>query len=421
MKRLTFFLSILGLVFLIQCSFDDFANTPGTRDFEIDSVTDPDFSATNLQGNVNVDITLDLARSPWKLTGPLSVKSGVTLTIEPGVIIEAEAGGGDVYLVVETGARIDAQGTAANPIRFTSSSPTPGNGDWGGILINGLAPISGGGTSITEVVPLIYGGTDPADNSGVFEYVIIEYTGARINGEKEFNGLTLYAVGSATEINNIVINGGDDDGIEFFGGTVEVDNLLVINAKDDMFDWTQGYTGGGENWYGIREAGYTDQSDDPRGIEADGNLDGLNPTQSGQSNPTIDKLTIVNGEAEVEIADMVKIRRGSGATLTNVMLALTEDGGSYGSYSDMIDFSDSKGMANDATTVSVWYNNHLVANEDETDIKMQADFDNPEDGIQSDEMTSATVTTTSGATGADTSVFSWAGITLPTLTPHVNP
>jgi hypothetical protein len=403
-------ISIMGsATFLTSCGGDD---PKPSQDGEISSQNDPDLIADDLQGNVTGDITLDAA-TEWYLTGPLSVKSGATLTIEAGTTIYASAGSTNVYLVVETGGKIMAEGTAVNPITFTSSSTNPANGDWGGIVINGLAPISGGGTSITEVLPLSYGGTNAADNSGVFTYVKIEYTGARINAEKEFNGLTLYAVGSGTVINNVMINGGEDDAIEFFGGTVSVDNLLVVNAKDDMFDWTQGWTGGGTNWYGIREAGFLDVSDDTRGIEADGNLDGNNPEFSGQSNPTINKITIVNAAA-MEFADMIKIRRGSNATVTNAMIATI---GANALYSDLIDFSDAKGMADDNTSVAFWYNTDLATFEDEADIKTQADFDNPADGIQADEMTDATATPSPSATGATTSDFSWTGYSFPTLTP----
>jgi hypothetical protein len=110
----------------------------------------------------------------------------------------------------------------------------------------------------------------------------------------EFNGITMYSVGNGTTVNNIASKYGDDDAIEFFGGTVNVTNLLVVNAKDDMFDYTQGYTGTITNAYGVRELGYNDVTSDPRGIEGDGNFDGLAPTQAGQSNPTFTKLTIVS-------------------------------------------------------------------------------------------------------------------------------
>lgn len=419
MKKLTnvwMFISLIGFVsFTTSCGGDD---PKPNQDGEISSQNDPDLIADDLQGDVTGDITLDAA-TDWYLTGPLSVKSGATLTIEAGTTINASAGSTNVYLVVETGAKIMAEGTDLDPITFTSSAANPTNGDWGGIVINGLAPISGptGTTSITEVLPLSYGGTNATDNSGVLSYVIIEYTGARINAEKEFNGLTLYAVGSGTDISNIMINGGEDDAIEFFGGTVTIDNLLVVNAKDDMFDWTQGWTGGGSNWYGIREAGYLDVSDDTRGIEADGNLDGNNPEFAGQSNPTIDKMTIVNGAA-MEFADMIKIRRGSNATITNAMIATV---GASALFSDLIDFSDSKGMADDNTSVTFWYNTDLETNEDEADIKTQAEFDEPADGIQADEMTDATATPNAIATGATTADFLWTGYSFPTLTPASAP
>jgi hypothetical protein len=386
-----------------SCGDDDFGQPSNGRDGIISSQSDADLVPEDLSGDITGDITLD-AGTNWLLTGPLAVKNGATLTIEAGATIKASAGGTNVYVVIETGAQIMATGTAENPITFTSSASNPRNGDWGGILINGLAPISGGGTSTTEVLPLSYGGSDATDNSGVFKYVMLEYTGARINGEKEFNGLTLYAVGTGTEINNIVVNGGDDDGIEFFGGTVEVDNLLIINARDDMFDWTQGYTGGGSNWYGIRENGFSSISEDTRGIEGDGNLDGLNPSQNGQSNPTVDKLTIVNGayDPPIEFADIIKIRRGSMATITNAMFALIEDGGDFGTFSDLIDLTDSKGDAGDGTSISYWVNDKLDTNGDAVDTKRGEN--------------NTTISTNAASTGADESVFSWTGYSFPTLT-----
>ncbi len=391
-----------------SCGDEGGDNTPKVvKDGIISSQDDDDLDPTALTGDVTADVTITLADSPWKLTGPLAVKSGATLTIEAGVTIEATAGGTNVYLVVETGGKIDADGTSS-PITFTSAASNPRNGDWGGVLINGLAPISGatGATSTTEVLPLSYGGTVTADNSGVFKYVILEYTGARINGEKEFNGLTLYGVGSGSDINNIVINGGDDDGIEFFGGSVVVDNILVINARDDMFDWTQGYTGGGDNWFGIREDGFTAISEDPRGIEGDGNLDGESPSDANQSDVTIDGLTIYHGAATaaVEMADMIKVRRGSSATITNAMIALglNEDEDGTGSFADLIDLTDSKGDAADGTSITYWYDANLSAYADGGDTKGGAN--------------TTTITANVASTGASASVFAWSGFTLPTIT-----
>ncbi|MEQ8881937.1 MAG: hypothetical protein RLQ12_20015, partial [Cyclobacteriaceae bacterium] len=181
------------------------------------------------------------------------------------------------------------------------------------------------------------------------------------------------------------------------GGTVEVVNALMVNARDDMFDWTQGWTGKGTNFYGLRTEGYTSISEDTRGVEADGNLDGNSPSHINQSNPTITGLTIINEEPLVDFADLIKIRRGSGATITGLYVSDVSDA------SDFIDFSDSKGMADNATSVT----GKGVGTVDVEDVKTQSDFDDPADGIQADEMTDATFTFDDAATSVDFGLFSW--------------
>ncbi|WP_445752856.1 hypothetical protein, partial [Polaribacter sp.] len=251
----------------------------------------------NLAGNLTSDLTLKSGVA-HNLIGALLVKEGATLTIEAGVTINALAGGTDVYILVEKGGKIIANGTAANPIKFTSSATSPKAGDWGGLIINGRAPLSrqngSESNAATEVKnSILFGGSVANDNSGILNYVILEYTGARIDDEAEHNGLTLNGVGSGTVLSNIAIIDGDDDGIEFFGGTVNASNILVVNAKDDMFDFTQGYVGTCTNLYGVREAGYVAVTSDPRGIEADGNLDGNSPSDINQSVFTINGVTII--------------------------------------------------------------------------------------------------------------------------------
>ncbi|WP_282079831.1 hypothetical protein [Aquimarina algiphila] len=403
MKRL--FLSSLAIAALLvaSCSSDDDApttpTTPGpTLDGTIASQDDDDLIVTDLKGDVTGDITL-AASEAWILTGELAVKDGATLTIEAGTTIKAAAGGTGVFIVVEQGGKIMADGTAAAPIKITSNAGNPRPGDWGGLLINGKAPISGGGTSTTEVLPLQYGGTEAADNSGVLDYVIVEYTGARINGEKEFNGITLYGVGSGTQISNVAALFGDDDAIEFFGGTVSVTNALMVNARDDMFDWTQGWTGNGSNWYGLRTADFTAISEDPRGIEGDGNLDGNSPGDAGQSNPTIDGITIINSGI-IEMADMIKIRRGSGATITNAYIALNNEDASA---SDLVDLRDGRGCA--IAGLSLTGTANPANGLDIMDIKNRTLAD-------CGDATEATVTITSGTTpSVDTAIFAWTGFT----------
>jgi hypothetical protein len=383
-------LSILSISTLLfaSCSLDnDDENAGGTTVGEV--------TAQNLAGNLTTDLILD-ASVAHNLTGALLVKDGATLTIEAGTRINALAGGTDVYILVEKGGKIIADGTEAKPILFTSNASIPKAGDWGGIIINGMAPLSRQASSssnaATEVKnSIFFGGDDVDDNSGILNYVKLEYTGARIDDEAEHNGLTLNGVGAGTTISNIAILNGDDDAIEFFGGSVNTSNILVVNAKDDMFDFTQGYTGTCTNLYGIREANYTAVTSDPRGIEADGNLDGNTPTDIAQSDFTIDGITIINNGDTVDMADAIKVRRGATATITNAYIAL----GSGATYSDFIDLKDGKTDANDNTSITAVGN---VANGlDVTDNK------NTTSG-------GATITTSAGTSGgADNSVFAWTG------------
>ena len=175
---------------------------------------------------------------------------------------------------------------------------------------------------------------------------------ARSTADIEHNGLTLNGVGSGTKIENIYVLESADDAIEFFGGTVNVTNLLAVNPDDDMFDFTQGYSGTLKNCYGVWENGYTSTEADPRGIEADGNLDGLYPTHLRQSDFRVENMTIVNNAADKadnvdRMQDVIKIRRGAKAAIVNALVKGT--GGSI----DLIDMSDSKGAGNADSSVSI--------------------------------------------------------------------
>jgi hypothetical protein len=384
------FTALVALV-LVSCSDDD---KKEGKDGDITDQNDPDLVVDDLQGNITGDITL-AADQDWVLTGPLVVQAGGSLTIEAGTVIHAQAGGTNVYIAVERNAQIFVEGTAASPVTITSNAAEPAEGDWGGVLIMGNATITGGTTAVTEVVDFIYGNNpaNNADNSGSIEYLILEYTGARINGEKEFNGLTLYGVGNGTTISNVAVFYGDDDAFEWFGGTVNATNLLAVNCTDDMFDWTQGYSGTITNAYGIREDGYTKVSSDPRGIEGDGNLDGLTPGLNPQSNPTVTNITFVNNSTAV-IADFIKIRRGSNGNVTN---ALVIQGANAPAPGDVVDLDDALGTANAATTVNVTISgtNLDAANIDNTGTN----------GTISNNITFPGVANT----GANTGAFGWTG------------
>ena len=275
----------------------------------------------NLQGDIN-DGEVVLESGTYKLTGKLVVRNTAKLTIRPGVIIEATQLDPNQfesvrYIAVAQGATIDVQGTASNPVVMTAAEHKPGA--WGGLVICGKAPINKGATATAEVSELAYGGTNNNDNSGSIKYLRIEYPGYSYNSDKEFNGLSLFGVGKATTIDYVQVYESSDDGFEWFGGTVDAKHLVVsnknqVNVGDDLFDWTEGWNGIGENWYGIRtNAGN-------RGIEADNNSN--NHMASPISFPTISNLTLVGfGSTDTSSESQAfKLRVGTKGRFDNVVL-----------------------------------------------------------------------------------------------------
>ena len=206
------------------------------------------------------------ANNIYVLNQKVVVEDGVTLTIEPGTIIKGAKGQGSLAsaLIIARGGKIMAMGTAENPIVFTSVDDNIQVGQkagtnlnennqqlWGGVLILGRAPGSFRG-DVDEVqiegIPAsdefgLYGGNDPDDNSGVFQYVSIRHGGELIGEGNEINGLTLGAVGRGTTINNVEVVANVDDGVEYFGGTVDTQNMLVWAQGDDGLDIDQAYSG----------------------------------------------------------------------------------------------------------------------------------------------------------------------------------
>lgn len=202
----------------------------------------------------------------YQLNQKVVVGDGVTLTINPGTIIKGSPGTGSLAsaMIVARGGVLNAQGTADQPIIFTSTADniaigqTAGTnldendrGLWGGLIVLGNAPCSFSG-DVEELqiegIPAddtfgLYGGNDPADNSGSLRYISIRHGGALIGEGNEINGLTLGGVGNGTVIDNIEVVANIDDGIEFFGGTVDASNLLVWAQGDDALDIDQAYSG----------------------------------------------------------------------------------------------------------------------------------------------------------------------------------
>ena len=271
----------------------------------------------SLSGSITSDLTLD-STNEYKLTGPTVIEDGVTLTIPAGMVIEAAATGADVYLAVAQGGKIIAEGTSSQPIIFTSDANTPNAGDWGGLILLGKAPvnsITGNATATSEIGNLSYGGSVADDNSGTLRYVRVEYSGGKASGQSENNGFSFYGVGSGTVVEYIQMFEGSDDGVEFFGGTVNVSYLSVVNSQDDSIDWTEGYTGT------ITDAYVKHGVSHDKGIEADGyNTDvGNNSNPLYFSKPTVTNLTIV-GLGSGTGNEAIRLRAGTQGIFTNVKL-----------------------------------------------------------------------------------------------------
>ena len=208
----------------------------------------------NATGKTNVPVTADIstdttwtAGNTYAVTGEINVLTGATLTIEPGTIVYGATN--QSYLAINKGATLDANGTATNPIVFTSAEDVTGSnsgktiqGQWGGLTIIGDAPIHGG-TKTYEAGTQVGGGSNPADNSGILNYVMIKNSGFAVEVDKELNGLSLLAVGSGTTIENIAVLSSSDDAIEAWGGTVNLTNVYAFDAGDDSLDTDLGYTG----------------------------------------------------------------------------------------------------------------------------------------------------------------------------------
>ena len=284
---------ILASILIVACDKDD--DNPTCSDgimngtetgVDCGGSCEPCVDPSELTGEISEDKILDSAIE-YSLTGALVVKAPATLTIPAGTVIKA-TGGTSSYIAVAQGAMINVNGTASNPVVMTSGSDSPQQGDWGGLVIAGKAPTNKGATPTTEVGDLSYGGTEVNDNSGIIKYLRVEYTGATFTNEKEFNGVSLFGVGSGTTFEYVQAYEAGDDGIEFFGGTVNGSNLVVTNSGDDGIDFADGWNGNGTNWY-ISGA-------------AKGAIEGSNNGDNGDATPTttttLTNITVVGPVSE---------------------------------------------------------------------------------------------------------------------------
>jgi hypothetical protein len=217
----------------------------------------------------------------YLIQGFVYVVNGVTLTIEPGTIIKGDHTLTGSSLIVERGAKLNAIGTAVQPIIFTSDMPagSRSRGDWGGIILCGKAPIntSGGQSQIEGGPRSYYGGTDANDNSGTLQYVRVEFAGYPFQANKEINGLTFGGVGKGTTIDHIQVSYSNDDSYEWFGGNVDCKYLIAFRGLDDDFDTDYGFSGKGQYFIALRDSAVADVSGS-NGFESDNDATGSSNT-----------------------------------------------------------------------------------------------------------------------------------------------
>lgn len=435
MTKIKFIKFFFALAILVSCSDEEpIIEYVTVTETVVETVTetqtvevevDP-YADSTLEGNISEDKTLDASKI-WLLKGRVSVESGATLTIPAGTIIKAASGtGADAStLIIARGAKIIADGTATAPIVMTSVSdnieiggtyPSSGaalsvetRGLWGGLLVLGKAPSSFSGDVAElqiEGIPTsdingLYGGTDVADNSGSIQYFSIRHGGAEIGEGNEINGLTLGGVGSGTTINQVEVLGNVDDGIEFFGGTVNATNLLVWGQGDDAIDIDQAYAGTIDGALVILTAA----SD--HGFEIDG------PEGSAAGRFTLKNATVIGAtddcDAEGVDGEMADFRKGATGDVMNVLFK---------------DFAGGKDVELDASADAATYtagtltfenidiihpldDDGIVCSDAETLNKI-FDDKSDESTFENDSTTFAEIVTTQQeGNGVDSSVFSW--------------
>jgi hypothetical protein len=295
-----------------------------------------------LSGRITKDTTL-YAKDFNYLSGIVYVTKGVTLTIESGTKVMGKYSGSDVSaLIICRGAKIIAKGTVDKPIIFTSASANPQSGDWGGIVLCGTAPINTSFTVNGSSVQGLYqveGGIDnangdglagagdaafpivnPADNSGILQYVRIEYAGYAYQPDKEINSLTMAAVGNGTTIDHIEAAFGKDDSFEWFGGTVNCKYLIAYKGQDDDFDTDNGYSGYVQFGIAIRDSAIADISKS-EAFESDNNATGTSATP--KTTAVFSNMTLIGPRATLDnkgntlFLAGAQIRRNSGISIQN--------------------------------------------------------------------------------------------------------
>jgi len=281
---------------------------PNTQTYVITDVNVNGEDYKKLEGIINENLSLDL-NEKWLLSGGVFVDENARLSINEGGTVYADTEV-TTFLSIKQGGEMFIQGKSTNPIVFTPLTDNPSYGDWGGIIVNGYSTINTGFNAEGEGGTGIYGGDNDNDDSGILRYVRVEYAGKVLGTDNELNGFSFNGVGDGTIIEYIQAYKGSDDGIEFFGGTVNVRYAVSTHNQDDSFDWTHGWRGKGQYW--LVQQG-PDGGD--RGIEADNNGDDnlLEP----YSNPTLSNLTLIGVDDGDGLNTGMRLREGTKGKIFN--------------------------------------------------------------------------------------------------------
>lgn len=302
-------IACVGMFTFTSCSSDDDPKDDDGGDDKESVIED----GATLNGKIENGKTVLLKEGrSFQVSGEYIVEEGGVLKIEPGVKITSVKDDTPDYILVKQGGKIDAQGTADKPIVMTAASGTT----WGGIHICGRAHTNKGNT-ISEIGNAPYGGNKEDDNSGTLRYVRLENTGFALDPEHEANGLSLYGVGNGTTLEYINIYKGKDDGVEFFGGSVNLKYAVVIDCEDDSYDWTEGWNGKAQFLVASQTGttGGKDQGDCL--MECDNNGD--NFTATPVAHPILANLTLI-GNNSTEGKRGIRLRAGTEVEVYNALV-----------------------------------------------------------------------------------------------------
>ena len=368
MKKVFPVLMILTMLFGAACKKSDDVVDPPTGPGDTTAVND-----TEIRGVINSDLHWTKDKT-YRLRGYVYVTNNATLTIDAGTKIVSNKDSAGV-LVIYRGSKIMAEGTAADPIVFTSAESSPQPGDLGGIVLVGQASGNGNHTVVEGGVDAAFsafGGTNNEDNSGTLKYVRIEYGGKAVNPGDEVNGLSLYGVGSGTIIDYVQIVRGLDDAFEFFGGTVNAKHLIAYNCADDDFDMDDGFRGKIQFAVSVKDPEFTDAKGTSGDVSNNFECDNVNPsngfllTRAPITFPVLSNFTAVgpnNGAGvSVDYGWGMRWRRGSKFILANSIVIGSKKGGLRIQEDSTIDYY--------VNGVSAFYNSFLNAVANPVDVEL---------------------------------------------------